>query len=249
MKGQIETLQQQGATLAQQNTELRSRATTLDKDNQELESLLAQSQQQTRVLEDQVSAVREQLRGATTQLVRSKVERDQTAKKVDVLEASVKRRAAATITANNSLRSQLPKFNIPGVEVRVDADVIRVELPGSQLFASGDARLLPQAARLIDQVAGEVVRMYPQQIIGIEGHTDSDPIAHSNRWLNNHQLSVGRAMAVFNHLVSRTHLNPRQLFVVGHATNHPVVSNGTPSGRERNRRVELVIYPERVSTR
>ena len=35
-------------------------------------------------------------------------------------------------------------------------------------------------------------------------------------------------------------------FVVGHGSNHPVVSNATPAGKERNRRVELVVYPEQV---
>jgi outer membrane protein OmpA-like peptidoglycan-associated protein len=38
-----------------------------------------------------------------------------------------------------------------------------------------------------------------------------------------------------------------QMFVVGHGGSHPVVSNGTPAGKQRNRRVELVIYPDRAS--
>jgi outer membrane protein OmpA-like peptidoglycan-associated protein len=36
------------------------------------------------------------------------------------------------------------------------------------------------------------------------------------------------------------------LFVVGHGANHPAVSNGTSAGKERNRRVELVVYPDRM---
>ena len=36
----------------------------------------------------------------------------------------------------------------------------------------------------------------------------------------------------------------RQLFVVGHGGSHPVVSNATDAGRARNRRIEVVIYPE-----
>ena len=41
-------------------------------------------------------------------------------------------------------------------------------------------------------------------------------------------------------------IKPEQLFVVGHGANHPVVSNGTLEGKQRNRRVELVIYPDRL---
>ena len=39
-------------------------------------------------------------------------------------------------------------------------------------------------------------------------------------------------------------MSPDQLFVVGHGPNHPVVSNASDAGQARNRRIELVIYPE-----
>jgi outer membrane protein OmpA-like peptidoglycan-associated protein len=35
-----------------------------------------------------------------------------------------------------------------------------------------------------------------------------------------------------------------QVFVVGHGTNHPVVSNAPPAGKACNRRIEIVVYPE-----
>jgi outer membrane protein OmpA-like peptidoglycan-associated protein len=51
---------------------------------------------------------------------------------------------------------------------------------------------------------------------------------------------------VFEYLVARTTIRPNQLFVVGHGSNHPVVSNATTPGKLRNRRVELAIYPDRI---
>jgi len=233
---------------AQRAQELQSRMATLDQDNQELGTLLAQSRQQSKLMEDQVSALREQLSGATAQMARMKDDYEQSEQRSASLASTVKRKTGATITANSSLRETLPTINVPGVEVRQDGDVVRIELPGNQLFESGNARLLPQAIGLIDAVAAEVTRVYPQQIIGVEGHTDSDPIARGP-WSTNHQLAVGRAMAVYDQLVARTRLQPAQLFVVGHGANHPVVSNGTSVGKERNRRVELVIYPEKASGR
>lgn len=238
----------QQTALAQRSQELQSRATTLDRDNQELETLLAQSRQQTRLLEDQVAALREQLSGATAQLARLKAEHDDAASRAETLSASIRRRAGATITSNRSLEERLPAVNIPGVEVRADGDVIRIELPGAKLFSSGNARLLPQAGPLIDQVAAEVLRTYPAQMIGIEGHTDTDPV-RSMGWTSNHQLSLARAMSVYDHLTTQSRLPANQLFVVGHGANHPIVSNGTSAGKERNRRVELVIYPERMPGR
>jgi outer membrane protein OmpA-like peptidoglycan-associated protein len=53
------------------------------------------------------------------------------------------------------------------------------------------------------------------------------------------------AMAVYDQVTLRQQINPSQLFLVGHGSNHPVVSNATPAGRDRNLRVELVVYPER----
>ena len=138
----------------------------------------------------------------------------------------------------------LPATNIPGVFVRRDGDVIRVELPGNSLFESGSARLRPGAANLISDAAAELVRTYPDQIIGVEGHTDNDPIVGS-QGRSNHELSVARAQAVYDVLVNRTRLQGNQLFIVGHGPNHPIVSNATPEGKQRNRRVELVVYPER----
>jgi chemotaxis protein MotB len=95
-------------------------------------------------------------------------------------------------------------------------------------------------------VAAELVRTYPEQIIGVEGHTDTDPIVGS-QVRSNHELSIARAQAVFDVLVARTRLQGNQLFVVGHGSNHPIVSNATPEGKQRNRRVELVVYPDRKS--
>ena len=58
---------------------------------------------------------------------------------------------------------------------------------------------------------------------------------------------TARAAAVFDFLTTRTPLKEGQLFIVAHGANHPLVSNATAAGRTRNRRVELVIYPERTT--
>ncbi|MBX9792477.1 MAG: OmpA family protein [Pirellulales bacterium] len=248
LQGQVQNLQQQQVAVAQQHAELQTRATALDQDNQELERLLAQSQQQVRLLEDQLLAVRDQLKSTTTQLADVRDRFENTDERARTLAASLRKRGGAEIQANSSLSGTLPGLNLPGVEVRRDGDVVRVELPGNRLFVSGSARLLPEAGTLVEQVAAEITRAYPDRIVGVEGHTDSDPVT-PGQWANNHQLSVGRAMAIYDHLLARCGMRPEQLMVVGHGSNHPVVSNATAAGKERNRRVELVIYPDRVANR
>ncbi|MCA9149199.1 MAG: OmpA family protein, partial [Planctomycetales bacterium] len=89
---------------------------------------------------------------------------------------------------------------------------------------------------------------YSRQIIGVEAHTDSTPLANT-MWRNAHQLTAAQAMSVFEHLSYRHRLLPQQLFVLGHGENYPLASNATPAGQARNRRVEIVIYPEVVGQR
>jgi flagellar motor protein MotB len=246
LQGQLERLQQEHVALAQRHQELQTRMATLDQDNQEQGQLLAQSLQQRRVLEDQLTAVREQLGGATTQLAKLKESSGEVEKKAEMLAASVKRKIGASISANSSVRNPLPQLEIPGVQSRLDGDVIRVELPAKSLFQPGGAQFLPEAAPLLDSVAAAIAKRYPDHRIGVEGHTDSDPVSNQ-RWSSNHVLSVGQAMAVYDYLAGRTRIKTNQLFVVGHGANHPIVSNATPAGKERNQRVELVIYPERTT--
>ena len=245
LQSQVTTLQTQQGALAQRNQELQNKANSLDQDNQDLQTQLAQTQRQARLKEDEVTALREQLSSTTSQLATTRQDKQIVEKNAQAMVASTRRRVGASITPNNSLRQNLPTLNLPGVEIRQDGEVVRIELSGDRLFEPGTARLRADAPQLIDAVAAEVERSYPDQMIGVEGHTDNDP-PPSTQWVSPHQFTMGRAMAVFDYLTARSHLRPNQLFLVGHGGNHPVVSNATPAGKARNRRVELVIYPDKL---
>ena len=245
LQGRVAQYQQQQSALQKQNELYQSRIDTLDRDNQHKEALLAQSQQQTKLLEDRLAAVTEQLRGTSTQLAQAQGDKQEIDSKAKALTASLRRQAGVSITPNNSILQTLPAIRYPDVHVRRDGDVIRIELPGNQLFDPGSARVRPAAMNMIADVAVEIRRTYPDQLLGIEGHTDGDAVT-GGQYRTNHELSAARALAVYDVLVNSQRYRPEQLFVVGHGPNHPVVSNGTPEGKQRNRRVELVIYPERL---
>jgi len=234
--------QQQVAMLQQQQT-LQSRTSALDLDNQDLQAKLAQAQQQSHLLQDQLAVTREQLNSTTQQLTQSREVQQSTEQQSQALAANMQKRRIAEVSANNSLARNMPTFNIPGVEVRQDGDVVRVELSADRLFNPGTAQIRQDAVPMLDSVANELQRTYPTQIIGVEGHTDSDP-PQQGTWMSNHQISIARAGAVFDYLTTRGHMRPQQLFLVGHGANHPVVSNASLQGKARNRRVELVVYPD-----
>lgn len=249
-QAQLQKLQQDQQTLIAENRRLVDERVKLDRDNQEHSKLLAQSQQLVQQRENELSLVQNQLREVTAQLAQANSQKTDAENQAKALLASSRRHGGATITANNSLRANLPQFNLAGVQARVEGDLIRITISADQLFQAGTATLLPEAPNLIDNIAAEIARRYGDQIVGIEGHTDST----NGQWSSaggpslatGHQVSVAQAGAVYEQIAGRGRLRASQMFVVGFGPNHPLYSNADPAGRAANRRVELVIYPDRA---
>ena len=109
------------------------------------------------------------------------------------------------------------------------------------LFDSGKAELRADAGAKLDKVAS-ILKDVSKMQIGVEGHTDNVPIARS-KWKDNWELSAHRALAVLNHLINGQGLDPKLLSATGYGEFHPVASNDTKAGRQKNRRVEIVIVP------
>jgi flagellar motor protein MotB len=238
--------QQQMQTLAQQNQEYQTRAASLDHDNQELESLLAQSRQQIQLLNNELTATRQQLKTTTDQFLALRTDNEQLRTKSSQLVASVQQRAGAEIRPNNSLLKSLSIQNMPGVEVRQDGDVIRVEAPADRIFTPGSAYLQAGADQYVISIVNDLRRNFPNQLIGVEGHTDSTP-THSQQHPTHHHLSAAQSLAVYNVLVQQRVAPAHQLFVIGHGANHPIASNASADGQARNRRIEFVVYPEQYA--
>lgn len=205
-------------------------------DPRRLEAGLARSRQETLVMQDEISALREQLASTSAQLAQARA-----AGQPPPVAAAP---PPGTMTPV-AMQSAMGTLALEGVEKRLDGGVVRIEIPADTLFESGGANLLPAGSAVLTQVSAEVERVFPGHFLGIEGHTDTEPLQNVS-WGSQHQLSVARASAVFDFLTSRTSLERGQLFLVAHGPNHPVVSNATAAGRARNRRIELVIYPERA---
>ncbi|MBI3321006.1 MAG: OmpA family protein [Candidatus Omnitrophica bacterium] len=110
------------------------------------------------------------------------------------------------------------------------------------LFDSGKADLRRSALPVLDKVA-TVLQQVPNQPLGVEGHTDNVPIQYSG-WASNKALSLARAKAVINYLEQQHGVNPSRLTAIGYGETHPLASNDTAEGRQKNRRVEIIILPQ-----
>ncbi|MFZ4515247.1 MAG: flagellar motor protein MotB [Acidimicrobiia bacterium] len=109
------------------------------------------------------------------------------------------------------------------------------------LFDSGAADLQTQGEVVLEQV-GQVIKGVPNQI-AVEGHTDSAPISTA-RFPSNWELSTARATSVLRFMISRGGLNAVKAAGGGYADQRPLDTNDTAEGRQRNRRVEIVILNE-----
>jgi OmpA-OmpF porin, OOP family len=107
------------------------------------------------------------------------------------------------------------------------------------LFETGKAQLLPGAMRTIDKVAEFLIKN-PRRNVLIEGHTDSVGGDEYNQI-----LSEQRANSVRSGLIDYE-VPPERITIKGYGKKYPVASNDTQSGRQQNRRVEIVILNEDV---
>ena len=134
------------------------------------------------------------------------------------------------------------KLSRSEASVGYDERGLVTRLVNQVLFDSGKADLRRGAYPVLDKVA-QVLEQVSEQPVGIEGHTDNVPIKVS-RWSDNHELSVARANAVMSYLVEKHDIDSARLTAVGYGEDRPIASNSTAEGRQKNRRVEIVILPK-----
>ena len=126
-------------------------------------------------------------------------------------------------------------------QVSVEAaenDVI-IRLMGESTFDSGKAEIRPRLKPLLQKVA-QVLRSSQGGII-IAGHTDNVPILKGGPYQTNLRLSAARASAVAEYFIDRGHIDPRRISTMGFGEYRPIESNATPAGRQKNRRVEIIL--------
>lgn len=176
---------------------------------------IAAAQAQTRYLEDQRKELAE---------AREKARLDSRTLEADAarLQADEARRKA------EELQRQLADLNAKNTERGL------VVTLGDVLFETGKSDLKESALVNVAKLSAFLTQ-YPDRTVAIEGHTDS--VGNEDYNLG---LSQRRANAVQQFLVSQG-IASNRLTAVGKGENFPVSTNETSSGRQLNRRVEVII--------
>lgn len=113
-------------------------------------------------------------------------------------------------------------------------------------FDSGKDKVKEDGKTTLDKVAEVLNRDVPNSAVAVEGHTDNDPIKYSG-WKSNWELSSARALAVVHYLVDECKVEPQRLSANGYGEFHPVAPNDSVQNKQKNRRVEIVILPSKLS--
>ncbi len=124
------------------------------------------------------------------------------------------------------------------IEVDVSENQVAIRLMGETTFDLGKAEIRPQMLPLLIKI-GALLKGTRGEII-IAGHTDNLPL-RGGPYKSNLGLSMARAASVADFLLKKASIEPDKISTMGFGEHRPLATNDTTQGREKNRRVGIIL--------
>lgn len=118
-------------------------------------------------------------------------------------------------------------------------DEVKISLADQGAFVSGSADLRTSFYTVLTSVGQALADSSGQ--VTVAGHTDNVPVAFSERFQSNWDLSAARSASVADYLVGEGFIVPGAVTVTGFADTVPIASNDSAAGRAQNRRIEITV--------
>ena len=216
--------------------------------NKSLDAMLAEAKANNQQLKDNLAA----LQGTLSQSIQQNTQGNvNIAKLVDEINASnkyIKELVAAKTKSDslnrvltNNLTRSLSRDELRDVDVKVLKGVVYISLADNMLFKTGSYAISDRAMETLGKIA-KIIKDYKDYDVMVEGNTDNVPISRTNI-RNNWDLSALRASSVVQTLQEKFGVDPSRLSAAGRGEYRPIADNSTESGRQRNRRTEIIITP------
>lgn len=216
--------------------------------NKSLDAMLAEAKSNNQQLKDNLSA----LQGTLSQSIQQNAQGNvNISKLVDEINASnryIKELVAAktrsdslNMVLTNNLTRSLSRDELRDVDVKVLKGVVYISLADNMLFKTGSYAISDRAMETLGKIA-KIIKDYKDYDVVVEGNTDNVPISRTNI-RNNWDLSALRASSVVQTLQEKFGVDPSRLSAAGRGEYRPIADNTTESGRQRNRRTEIIITP------
>jgi len=214
----------------------------LEKDSNEA---LTANINKNRELLAQLEAKEKSLAAEQARLNKLKTDLDASSKRLSELEAYIAAKDANMKKLKETLLKSLKAFDGKGLTVHEKDGKVYVSMENKLLFQTGSWAVNAEGKTAIVEV-GKVLAQNQELSILIEGHTDDDKITGNlgGGIESNWDLSTKRATAIVNILSENKGVNKQNLTAAGRGEFAPLMSNDTPEGKAKNRRIEIILTPK-----
>jgi chemotaxis protein MotB len=142
----------------------------------------------------------------------------------------------------NELKSDGAQDDMVGMQITERGLVLSIL--AEKIFVTGTDDLSDAGKGFLDKIVALVEKRFSSNYIFIEGHTDSQSLAVFE-WKSDWDFSFARALSVLKYFTENKRLDPWRLSASGFGQYRPCATNETKEGRRLNRRIEVVISPQK----
>jgi flagellar motor protein MotB len=157
--------------------------------------------------------------------------------------------AKLTQTKNELVRTFQDDRTRGSVTIQQAGNQLSVSLPSSLLFSPGEVALKPDGIVILKRI-GQVLAQDSERAIQVAGHTDNQAISKELKktFPDNRAWSWARADSARKALITGG-TPPDRIRAVGFADKKPLASNQTEAGRQKNRRIEIIVTQFSIPSR
>ena len=141
---------------------------------------------------------------------------------------------------SDSIGKMVKSKDISGIDVQMTDRGLEINLLDSCFFDSGSAQIKKTAYPILKQIGQMLKSKYADHALKVEGHTDNQPMK-SSFYPSNWELSASRACSVVRYFISNFNFNKNRFSATGYADVDPIASNNDEKGRNKNRRVQIIV--------
>ena len=242
LKADNEKLQATYAATEKSLKTLQASYNALEKDSNEA---LTANINKNRELLAQLEAKEKSLAAEQARLNKLKADLDASSKRLSELESYIAAKDASMKKLKETLMKSLKAFEGKGLTVEQRNGKVYVSMENKLLFGTGSWAVGTEGKTAVVAV-GKVLSDNPEISVLIEGHTDDDKILGNigGGIENNWDLSTKRATAIVTILSENKGVNKQNLTAAGRGEFAPLMSNDTPEGKAKNRRIEIILTPK-----
>ena len=234
-----------GDKIRNTNSELSSLKAEHKQLNEHYNNLLNNSGKLSNDLAEQqksLLAIRENLERTRQLNEQLNADLEQREAKVKELEDLIAKEKEAATQLKNKITDALLSFKGSDLSIEMKNGKVYVSLAEKLLFKSGSIIVDPKGVSALQQLANAIKSQEDIEIL-VEGHTDNVPISGTQKYFqDNWDLSVLRATSIVR-ILADSGVKKDQILAAGRGEFTPVADNTDASGRQKNRRTEIIITP------